>query len=574
MDAADAPIVGIDLGTTNSLVAVVDDAGPRTLPNELGEHLTPSVVAVAEDGALLVGRAARDRLVVAPHAGRAFFKRDMGTDAAWSFGGHRWTPTECSAVVLRELRRVAEMRLGRPVERAVVTVPAYFHDPQRRATIEAAEIAGLRVERILNEPTAAALAYGLRRADEDRRLLVLDLGGGTFDVTLLETFEGVVEVRASGGDGRLGGEDFTDALLALAAGKAGLRLAPEEVARLRPRAEVAKRALSDATEASLDVGGRAVTVTREELEAATTPLVARMAPVVRRCLRDAGVQPAQVDDVLLVGGATRMPCVAAFAAAELSRPPNRGLDPDRVVALGAAVQAARVARQSAVRDVVMTDVCPHSLGLEVSKTFGRRVEAGFFAPILDRNVTVPVSRVERFSAIEPGQDRIHVRVYQGESRRAEENTLLGSFTVEGLRAPPGTEDGGEADIRFSYDANGVLEVEVTVVHSGKRHTHVIESRPGALTPEQVRDAVARLQPLKVHARDLLPNRARLERASRLFREWTGARRAALSETIDAFEQALETGDPEHVGWAAARLDAILADAYQDEGEPPHPEDGR
>ncbi|MCC7139971.1 MAG: Hsp70 family protein [Planctomycetes bacterium] len=565
---ADTPIVGIDLGTTNSLVAVVRGREPTTLPNELGEHLTPSVVATAEDGTLLVGRAARDRLAVAPEAGRAFFKRDMGTDAAWHFGGRRWTPTECSAVVLREMRRVAEAQLGEPVERAVVTVPAYFHDPQRRATIEAAQVAGLHVERILNEPTAAALAYGLARADEDRRLLVLDLGGGTFDVTLLETFEGIVEVRASGGDGRLGGEDFTDALLALATERAGLRLSATELARLRPRAEVAKRALSEATEVALELAGRTVPVARAEFEAATAHLLARMVPVVRRCLRDAGVGVADLDDVLLVGGATRMPCVVALAAAELARPPDRSLDPDRVVALGAAVQAARVARRDAVRDVVMTDVCPHSLGIEVSKTFGRRIEDGYFSPILDRNVTVPTSRVERFHAMEPGQDQIDVKVFQGESRRAQDNTLLGSFSVRGLRAPRGAPHDGEVDIRFSYDANGVLEVEATVLHSGARFTHVIESRPGALTPEQLREAVARMAPLKVRPRDLLPNRARIERASRLFVEWTGVRRAELAETLDAFEHALETGDPDRLGWATARLDALLADAYRDEGEAP------
>jgi len=561
-------IVGIDLGTTNSLVAALRGDEPETLPNELGEHLTPSAVALAEDGTLLVGRAAKDRLVVAPHAGRAFFKRDMGTAVTYPIGGRRWTPTECSAAVLKELRRVAESALGERVDRAVVTVPAYFHDPQRHATIEAAKLAGFTVERILNEPTAAALAFGHRHADVERRLMVFDLGGGTFDVTVLEVFEGIVEVRASGGDSRLGGEDYTDALLDRALATAGVAASDEERARARQRVEVAKRALSQATEADVSVGEKTVRLTRAEFEAATTALTARLRPVVRRCLRDAGIEPEGIDDVLLVGGATRMPVVVAFVTEELRRVPNRRLDPDRAVALGAALQAARVARHAAVKDLVMTDVCPHSLGVALAKQFGNRIESGFFLPILDRNVTVPVSRVERVNTLHPDQDAITVRVFQGESRRTDENTFLGSVDVRGLRSRPGQRHPGEADVRFSYDANGVLEVEVEVLHSGEKTAQVIQSRPGALSPQQLADAVARLQPLKARARDLLPNRSRLERAYRLYAELTGPRRALLSAAIDSFEDALERGVASEIGFAAASLDALVQDAYRDEGEAP------
>ncbi|MFO0933422.1 MAG: Hsp70 family protein [Planctomycetota bacterium] len=558
--------VGIDLGTTNSLVAVFGDDGPRTLENELGDHLTPSAVAIAADRSVLVGRAAKDRLVVAPDAGRAFFKRDMGTAATYAFGGRTWTPTECSAAVLRELKRVAEARLGEPVTHAVVTVPAYFHEPQRQATIEAARIAGLVVDRILNEPTAAALAFGHRHADEERKLLVFDLGGGTFDVTVLETFEGLVEVRASGGDSRLGGEDYTDALLDLVERRAAARWNAGERARVRQRVEVAKRSLSASDRVEVDVGGATVVVTRGDFDAATAELTARLRPVVRRCLRDAGIAAADLDDVLLVGGASRMPAVVAFVSEELGRLPNRTLDPDRVVALGAAVQAARVGRHAAVADVVMTDVCPHSLGVAVARTYGGRVEAGAFCPILDRNVTVPVSRVERFHTIAPQQDTISIEVFQGEHRLTADNTFLGAFEVKGLRHLPGQAHAGEVDIRFSYDANGILEVEATVLHSGRRVAQVIQSRPGALTEEQVKDAVARLQPLKVSPRDLLPNRARIERARRRFAELTGVPRRLVAEALDAFEEALASGDRDAIGMSAARLDAVLARAYDDEGE--------
>jgi molecular chaperone HscC len=560
-------IVGIDLGTTNSLVAVLGPSGkPMTLANELEEHLTPSAVAFAEDGRLLVGRAARDRLVVAPESGRAFFKRDMGTPATYRFGGRAWTPTECSAAVLKELKRVAEARLGQEVRQAVVTVPAYFHDPQRQATLEAAKIAGLEVDRILNEPTAAALAFGYEAGATERTLVVFDLGGGTFDVTVLEVFEGVVEVRASGGDSRLGGEDYTDALLALASQRLGDPGGPEGRARLRQKVEVAKRHLTERPSVDVSFDGRFATLTREDFQRATAALSGRLLPIVRRCLRDADLEASDVDDVLVVGGASRMTAVVDLVTEAFGRIPNRSLDPDRVVALGAGVQAARAERNEAVKDLVLTDVCPHSLGVEVSKTFGNTHQAGHYLPILDRNVTVPVSRVERLSTLEPAQDQLELKVLQGENRRASENTLLGTLSIKGLRAKPKQKHPGEVDVRFTYDANGILEVDVTVVETGKVHTKVIESRPGALTPKQIEEAIARLQPLKTDPRDLLPNRARLERAHRLYAEVTGHQRSHLSHLIDGFENALAVGSPDEIAWNAAMLDQALGNVYAEEGE--------
>ena len=257
-------MVGIDLGTTNSLVAHFADGQPVVLANEMGESLTPSAVAVAADGTLLVGRAARDRLVVAPDSGRAFFKRDMGTSAVYKFGGRTWTPVECSALILREMKRIAELRLGKPVTSAVITVPAYFLDHQRQATVEAAQIAGLKVERLLNEPTAAALAYGYRNDEELNTLLVFDLGGGTFDVTLLESFEGVVEVKASSGESRLGGEDYTDALMEALFQKAEWRPPAEERIRFREKMELVKRALTTEAGTTVRMGDQDIEVTRKE----------------------------------------------------------------------------------------------------------------------------------------------------------------------------------------------------------------------------------------------------------------------------------------------------------------------
>lgn len=559
-------IVGIDLGTTNSLVAYLSADGPVTIPNELGDHLTPSVVAFAEDGALLVGRAARDRLVVAPSEGRAFFKRDMGTDTRYEFGGKSWTPTELSAAVLLEMKRIAAAHLHEAVDRAVITVPAYFHDPERQATVEAAKIAGLKVERILNEPTAAALAFGYRAGPEPKKVLVFDLGGGTFDVTILEIFEGVIEVCATGGDSRLGGEDYTEALVDLVLGKAGVAVPAVERASLRQRLEVVKRRLAAEDRAEVQVRDRTIPVSRAEFETATAPITARIRPVVLRCLRDAGVAPAELDDVLLVGGASRMPLVHTLIGATLERLGNRSLDPDRVVALGAAVQAARCDRSEAVRELMLTDVCAHTLGVEVSNELTPgELKGGYFLPIIERNTTIPISRSVPLETLHPQQDVLALRVYQGENRRVEGNTLLGTLEVRGLRVKPGQTHPGMIECRFSYDGNGILEVEVTVLETGVTLSKVIESRPGAMTPAQLAEALRRLVPLKTHPRNLLPNRARLERADRLYAELLGEARRRLSLAIADFEQALATQDAERVAFTGAVLDQ-LCERYAAEDE--------
>ena len=558
-------MIGIDLGTTNSLVAVLENGRPRVLANELGEELTPSAVAVADDGAVLVGRAAKDRLVTAPDAGRAFFKRDMGTGASYSFGKRRWTPVECSAVVLREMKRIAELRLGKNVESAVITVPAYFHDQQRQATVEAAKIAGLRVERLLNEPTAAALAYGFEARDELSTLLVFDLGGGTFDVTVLECFDGVVEVKASSGESRLGGEDYTDALDVWITSEFHWKPGRAQQGRWREQVEALKRKLTKDERASILVGENEAPVTRDDFRAATAALTARLRPVVRRVMRDAGLTPAQMDAVLMVGGASRMPLVLEQITEDMKMRPNTTLDPDRVVALGAAVQQALCAKDAAVRDLVLTDVCPHTLGVEVSKhlTPGK-VEPGFFSPILDRNTTVPVSRSEIFSTLHPEQDEILLKVYQGEGRLVADNQLIGQVRVSGLRTRPGQSQPGTVDVRFSYDMNGILEVEVTVLSSGRKLTEVIEQRPGSLTPEQVAEAVRAMRPLKVHPRELPANRARLERANRLYLDLSGGMRHQLTDLIDRFEAAMASQDPATISSAAEEVDSFMNPFFREE----------
>jgi molecular chaperone HscC len=558
-------MIGIDLGTTNSLVAWLENGTPRILANEAGEELTPSAVAVAEDGALLVGRAAKDRLIVAPDSGKAFFKRDMGTSASYRFGGRRWTPVECSAVVLKEMKRVAELRLGKPVESAVVTVPAYFHDQQRQATVEAAKIAGLRVERLLNEPTAAALAHGYRADKDLSAIMVFDLGGGTFDVTVLECFEGVVEVKASAGESRLGGEDYTDALATWIMNEFHWKPADEDRLRWREQVETLKRKLSTEERVMVKIGDKEAPVSRYDFYGATADLTARLRPVVRRALRDAGLTPQHLDAVLLVGGASRMPLVVDQLRQDLNLPPDASLDPDRVVALGAAVQQALCVGDAAVRDLVLTDVCPHTLGVAISKYVGPgRVESGFFSPIIDRNTTLPVSRSGPYSTLHPDQDEILLQVYQGESRLCADNLKIGQVRVPGMRHRPSQKNPGDVEVRFTYDMNGILEVEVTVMHSGLKLTEVFEQRPGTLSKAQIEEAIRLLQPLKVHPREAPANRARLERANRLFADLSGDLRERLTWLIDRFEAALHSQDNAKIEEAGRDLESFMMPFFRDE----------
>lgn len=558
-------MIGIDLGTTNSLVAILRDGHPMTLLNELGEDLVPSAVAVAKDGGLLVGRAAKDRLVTAPDAGRAFFKRDMGTPAVYPFGGRTWTPVECSAAILRELKRIAELRLETAVDKAVITVPAYFHDLQRQATLEAARIAGLEVERLVNEPTAAALAYGFRPDADMSTLLIFDLGGGTFDVTLLECFDGVIEVKASAGESRLGGEDYTDHLAEWIIEK--VRWRPDGPGRghWREQVEELKRQLGRAESATIRTGKREIEVTRRDFQEATLELTLRLMPVVRRVLRDAKISPKHLDAVLLVGGASRMPVVFDLLRDSLGLPPESSMDPVRVVAQGAAVQQALCAGHHAVNELVLTDVCPHTLGAEIGKRMSyREIDDGYFAPIIERNTTVPVSRSRRFTTFDDDQDVILLRIYQGEGRLVKDNQKIGEILVEGLRHRPGQLHPGAIDVRFSYSMNGVLEVDVTVVETGEQLTEVFVQRAGMLSERQIAETVRALQPLKIHPREAPVNRARLERANRLYEDLTRDLRDELDELVTRFEQALVSQDAARIKPAGMALDTFMKPFFRDD----------
>jgi molecular chaperone HscC len=463
------------------------------------------------------------------------------------------TPQELSALVLGALKRDAEAALGLAVAEAVVTVPAYFGDLQRQATRDAGAIAGIKVERIINEPTAAAMAYGLHERNRELSAVVLDLGGGTFDVTVLEIIEGVIEIQASAGDARLGGEDFDTALAERIAARIkeeqrlDLRADPRAWARLKNAAESAKKRLSDAAAAGIalpDVpvsGGRTIQVqaniTREDAESHWAELIERMRMPILRALRDAQVSPDKIDEVLLVGGSTRMPCVARLAAQIFGKLPLRKLPPDEAVAMGAAVQAALKGGDKAIDDVVVTDVAPFTLGVETSTKLGTNRVTGIFSPILERGTVIPASRVKPFSTVADFQTEICIQAFQGEHSLCRDNQKLGEYTVKGLQGKPAGEE--SVDVRFTYDLNGILEVETTIHSTGAKATMVIEKTPGRLSADQIEKAREDMSRLKFHPRDALPNATALARADALYVELQGDERERLGHTMGLFRAALE-----------------------------------
>lgn len=530
------PLLGIDLGTTNSLIAVWQDGEARLIANALGEVLTPSVVSVDDDGSILVGQAARARLTTHPQRTAAAFKRFMGSDKRYALGEHRFTPEELSALVLGSLKQDAEAYLGCPVSEAVISVPAYFSDEQRKRTVFAAELAGLKVQRLINEPTAAAMAYGLHE-QKFERTLVFDLGGGTFDVTVLEYALPLIEVHASTGDNYLGGEDFTEALLQACLRDWSLKaedLEPQALASLHDAIEQLKCEVGEGSRTfawSMDGQPREWQLDDQKLQAIWAPLLARVRTPIEQALRDARLSPRELDSLVLVGGATRMPQVQQLVAKLFGRLPYRHLDPDTIVALGAASQAACKARDAAIDELILTDVCPYTLGVASSR--GEDV-TGAFSPIIERNTIIPTSKVQRFYSSHPEQKFVRIAVYQGERPWVRDNILVDSFEIP--LQPTGEIQ--SLDVRFSYDINGLLEVDVTFLESGQKHSHSIDRSPTGLDAQARQASEERLAKLKIHPRDTLPNRTLLARLERAWMQSLGDERELIGSWLDAFNVVL------------------------------------
>ena len=554
--------IGIDLGTTNSLVCAWKNEHPILIPNALGETLTPSAISVGDDNSILIGQPAKDRLVSHPDRSTAFFKRLMGTDKKVQLAEKTFSPEELSSIVLSQLKLDAEAFLNEPVEEAIISVPAYFNDNQRNATLVAAQLAGIKVERLINEPTAAAIAYGIHNHEDERRFIVVDLGGGTFDVSIMEKFEDLLEVHATSGDSFLGGEDFTQKLCAAACQKNELEystLSSVEQGHIYHCCNALKYQLSENDTATVNFNAQGesyeFSLSREEFFHLVEPLLKRILAPLERSIRDSNLAVSDIDDVFLVGGATRMPAIRQFMTKLFGRFPSCDINPDHAVAHGAAIQAALKQRNEALKDVVLTDVCPFSMGVETAhKNDNGGFIDGLFSVIIERNQTIPCSREERFYTLQDNQKELQVNIFQGENRLVKDNIKLGELLVSVPKKKAGEEC---MDVRFTYDINGLLEVLVKIPSTGVEKQLVIQNSGNRMTDAQIEKALIKLRDIKIHPRDQAENQALLARAGRLYEERLGVEREQIANAAGAFEQILASQDEREIRRAAKQFDEFL-----------------
>ena len=562
-------IVGIDLGTTNSLVSVFKDGESVIIKNAFNETLTPSIVSRDENGEIYVGKIAKERQITNPNDTISLFKRSMGTKKEYKLGDKTFLPEELSSLVIRSLKADAEAYLNEEVTEAIISVPAYFNDTQRRATKRAGELAGIKVERIINEPTAAAIAYGLHEKNSNTKFLVFDLGGGTFDVSVLELYKNIMEVRAVAGDNYLGGEDFTKILMDMVANKKNLDLdALDEKSynMFRKQAEIVKRSFSDNKEVEFKclINDEEIKcdITLSEYEKSCELLLAKLRKPIERALSDAAIKLKEIDTIVLVGGGTKLPIIRSFVSKLFGRLPATNINPVDVVAIGAGIQSAMKMRNEAIKEIVLTDVCPYTLGTNTSvEKPGGYFESGHFFPIIERNTIIPVSRVERLYTIKENQKKISVEILQGESRRASENILLGELSVS---IPPSPKGEQAIDVRYTYDINGILEVEVTVVSTGDKKKIVIQKNPGYMSEEEVENRLDELSELKIHPREKAENKHLLARGERMYEECVGHKRMLIEEALRKFENILDKQEPREIERANSELKEILDEIEGDQ----------
>ena len=494
-------IVGIDFGTSTSEVAVLKEEKPQVISNHLGEQITPSAVGISENGAIIIGKDARDQLLLQPEDTVIEVKRLMGSDETVLMQGKQYSPQQVASYILSYLMDCARNHLGNNVSKAVITVPAYFSDVQRRAVMEAGKLAGITVERIINEPTAAALDYGIEHMQECQHLLVYDLGGGTLDVTVLEMFEGILEVKASAGNNKLGGKDFDqrliDHLLERFADRHKIKPSAvtkdkRALVRLKDEAEKCKMALSEAEEYHLllthfarvknNPAALEDTITRDIFEGLIKDLIDATAAPIQTALDDAGLKAADLDLVLLVGGSTRIPYVQQFIEQTLGQKPGSLIDPDLAVVRGAAIQGGIINGElSAGTDILITDVCPYTLGIAVLDVVGGLPVPDAFDTIIPRNVTIPTVKKKIYSTVVDDQTMVEIKAYQGEFKKASHNNFLGRFMLEGIPPAPALKE--KVSVSFAYDANGILQMEGTVLSNGEKANLVIETNTAEMEEE-------------------------------------------------------------------------------------------
>ncbi|MBC6156049.1 molecular chaperone HscC [Listeria seeligeri] len=550
--------LGIDLGTSNSLVAYWKEDKPVLIPNIFGEFLTPSVVGVDNNGEFLIGKIAKERLTSHPDKTAAVFKRFMGTEKSFYLGNQDFSATDLSSFVLKSLKEDAEKFLGEICTESVISVPAYFNNSQRKATIDAAFLAGLKVERLISEPTAAAIAYGIHE-QEDTTLLVIDIGGGTFDVSILEMFDGVMQVIAIAGNNYLGGEDFTTVIIEDFLIKSSLKknqLSAEEYASIYKQAEDAKQVVCKAGIGKIVLNENEYTLTEKHFEKISQSLILKLREPIIQSLKDADLKPVDIEQVVLIGGATKMPIIKSFASKFLGKIPFMHINPDETVGLGAAVQAALKERHESLEEFILTDVCAHTLGVEsVRQLSEHRYQEGVFSPIIERNTTIPVSRMEEFSTVYDNQSHVKMVVYQGESRNVKDNLKIGELEIT---LPPNTKKESVLETRFTYDKNGILEILVKFVATGEEKQLIIQNNPGALSESELHERLEKLKHLKIHPRDRSENRLLLARADRIYQTSLGGKRKYVESLMIEFQRTIESQDEKKIQIQSEDLKEQLA----------------
>ncbi|ACD24927.1 molecular chaperone HscC [Clostridium botulinum] len=555
-------IIGIDLGTTNSLVSHFTEDGPAIIPNRLGDLLTPSVVSIDENEQIYIGKIARERQSVYPDNTVSIFKRSMGSEKVFKLGSKEFLPEELSSFVLRSLKEDAEFYLKEEVVEAIISVPAYFNDAQRKATKRAGELAGLKVERLINEPTAAAIAYGLNQKKDNTKFLVFDLGGGTFDVSILELYKNIMEVRAVAGNNYLGGEDFTEIIENMFINSYKLdkqNLDNKTLSNIRRQAEITKLSFSKEKDVimkcKVEEEVLQYSLNLDDYEKSCQLILKKLRRPIERALSDASIKIREIDSIVLVGGATKLPIIRNFVAKLFGRLPLVHINPDEAVALGAAIQGAMKSRNKAIREIVLTDVCPYTLGTSISiEKANGNYESGHFYPIIERNTIIPVSKIDRLYTIYDNQNFISVKVLQGESRLSKDNIYLGEINVP---VPKGKGGEQSIDIRYTYDINGILEVEVTVVSTEFKKRIVIRNNSNSMSDEEVEKRLEELKELKIHPREEEEIKLLLSRGERLYEENIGERREYIAKLLEEFENILDKQDKREAEKAAKELKEVL-----------------
>ena len=550
-------ILGIDLGTTNSLACVWKGKEAILIPNAFGSYLTPSVVSFLENGEVLVGEGAKQRLHTHPSLTFAEFKRCMGTDTVYTVHGKTYYPQDLSAMVIRKLVENASVFLNERIEEAIISVPAYFNDDQRWATKIAGQLAGIRVERIINEPSAAALSQHIQQTEEDMLALVVDFGGGTLDISIVEAFDNIVEIRAISGDNHLGGSDFDEAIMDCFLGENGLQgkeLLPQELALLKTGVERAKMLLSVRKEYSLQLflhqKNCCMELNRGKMTAICMPLLQRMQKPLERVLKDSEISLQELQKVILVGGSCRMPAVIQYLEFLLKRDVELVHEPDQAIAIGCGTAGGIKERCSDIRDVLLSDICPFTLGLAVYDDGARDY---VMEPIIERNTALPCS-VNRMFSYRSTSGELQTSILQGEHRKAAANLVVRTVRI---KVPKTSEEYQPISVRFTYDINGLLEVETNTFHEESASCVVIQNRMNRMSEEEVHQRLRELQAYKLPSQEKEVYRHLLERGERMYSESIGEKRMRIAALLEELEAALQQEQPQHIREVFRRVKSAL-----------------